>query len=109
MMEMTAVRGLGSCLGVASLAEVEAHRAEALACALAIIDINLGAHAPSGLDVYEWLQRFHFAGKVVFLTGHGANDPDVQTASSIAATRTFTKPIGVEELVAIVAEAHDVP
>jgi DNA-binding NarL/FixJ family response regulator len=103
---MIPVLGLGRCLGAASLAEVEAHRAAALACAVAILDINLGADAPSGIDVYEWLRCFHFAGKVVFLTGHGANDPSVRKASSIAATRTLAKPIGVQELVALVAQGR---
>jgi DNA-binding NarL/FixJ family response regulator len=48
---------LAECLTAGSLAELEAHAAAALACSLAIIDLNLGANAASGIDVYRWLGR----------------------------------------------------
>ncbi len=95
MRELTAVIGLGTCLAAESLGDVEAHGGEALGCTLAILDVNLGANAPSGIDVYRWLQRSHFTGTVVFLTGYGINDPLVQKTRSIAATRTLSKPISV--------------
>jgi hypothetical protein len=44
---------------------------------------------------------------VVFLTGYGPDDPLVQEASRVGEARTLSKPIGVTELVALAAEAHE--
>jgi DNA-binding response OmpR family regulator len=105
--ELISLKGLGECLGVASLADVEANRSTVLACSLAILDINLGPSTPSGIDVYRWLLRAGFTGKIVFLTGFGTDDPAVREASSIADARTLAKPISVDELAALVVEAHE--
>jgi FixJ family two-component response regulator len=86
---------------VGSLAEVEARRADALTCSLAVLDINLGPNVPSGVDVYHWLETAQFAGKVVFLTGHGSDDPRVKEAARIAGARILTKPIGIADLGAL--------
>src|SRR5262249_22772584 len=63
------------CLAVGSLAELVDHRAAALACELAIVDVNLGAAKPSGIDAYEWLRGEGFDGRIVFLTGHAPSHP----------------------------------
>jgi hypothetical protein len=44
-----------------------------------------------------------FAGRVVFLTGHGADDPRVQAAARIGDVSIVTKPIGIEELASLVS------
>jgi DNA-binding NarL/FixJ family response regulator len=97
----------GGCLTVGSLAELEVRGAAALTCSLAILDLNLGANAASGLDVYRWLKRARFAGKVVFLTGYGPDDPLVQEASRVSEARTLSKPVQATALVALAAEAHE--
>jgi DNA-binding NtrC family response regulator len=106
--ELTRLKGLGDSLCLPSLGAVEAQRAEVLGCSLAILDINLGNSAPSGIDVYRWLQGAQFGGKVVFLTGYGADDPAVQEAASITEVPIVTKPITIDELAALVAKAREV-
>jgi DNA-binding response OmpR family regulator len=81
-----------------SLGEVERQRDDALASDLAILDVNLGAGQPSGVDVFEWLRAGGFAGRVVFLTGHARAHPLVTAAAAIPGTRVLSKPIGLREL-----------
>jgi FixJ family two-component response regulator len=90
--DLYALRGLGPCLGVGSLAEAQLHVARAQRCSLAVLDINLGEGAPSGVDVYRWLVQVGFPGQVVFLTGYGTDDPRVQEANRIG-LQILTKPI----------------
>jgi DNA-binding response OmpR family regulator len=92
MSDLIALRGLGSCVGVGSLAEAKQHAVRAQRCSLAILDINLGEGAPSGVDVYRWLVRAGFPGRVVFLTGYGDDDPRVEEANRIG-LQILTKPI----------------
>src|SRR5688572_25259145 len=73
--------GIDRVVTVGSLAELERRHADALSCSLAILDINLGADLPSGIDVHRWLMNARYAGAVAFLTGHGADDPRVQQAA----------------------------
>lgn len=85
-----------------SLRQVEEKREQVLACRLAILDINLGAGQPSGVQVHQWLGHEHFAGKIVFLTGHAANDPQVQQAASLAGSQIAAKPLSLSELARLV-------
>jgi len=86
------------CVSVGSFAELSAARERALACAVAIVDINLGAGQPNGLDAYEWLRAQRFAGRILFLTGHAATHPLVQEAAALDGGRVLAKPIGLNEL-----------
>ena len=86
-----------------SLAEVEAHAAEALACDLAILDINLGPGVPSGIGVYRWLRERRFGGRIVFLTGHARSHPLVAEALRLDDVRVFDKPIEAQILRRLVA------
>jgi len=90
--------GVRRVVSTGSLREVEDRRDEALACQLAILDINLGTDQPDGAAVYEWLQREGFAGRIVFLTGHAGNDPRVRAAARLAASQVISKPLSVGEL-----------
>ena len=58
------------CLLARSLAELKALGPEVLAADVAVLDINLGAGQPSGIDAYDWLLGQGFAGRLLFLTGH---------------------------------------
>jgi DNA-binding NtrC family response regulator len=91
---------------VGSLAELTTHRGEALGCSLAVLDINLGPGAPSGLAVYRWLKEVGFGGKVVFLTGHGTDDPQVQEVVRAARVEVISKPMGIDRLEEVIAEAE---
>ncbi len=94
---VTRLGGRG-CLPLGSVAELVEHRDEALACGLAILDINLGAGQPSGLDAHAWLQAQRFAGRTAFLTAHARSHPLVARAASLAGARVYGKPITTLEL-----------
>lgn len=68
---------------------------------LAILDINLGPDAPSGIDAYRWLKDHDFAGRTVFLTGHARSHPLVSEALRLGDATVHDKPISVAELRAI--------
>lgn len=65
---------------------------------LAILDINLGPGAPSGLDAYRWLKAHDFTGRVAFLTGHARSHPLVSEALRLGDARVYDKPITFQEL-----------
>jgi DNA-binding response OmpR family regulator len=87
-----------------SFDEVMSQAAEALNCELAILDVNLGASQPTGVDVSTWLRSQSFQGPVIFLTGHARSNPMVREAASVPGSRVLAKPIAAEEL-ALLAEA----
>jgi FixJ family two-component response regulator len=90
------------CLGVGSYRELVALGEQAVRCAVAILDINLGPNLPSGIDAYTWLRGKGYEGRVVFLTGHASNHPLVQEAKRIGDAEIFAKPIEVAGLRALV-------
>jgi DNA-binding NtrC family response regulator len=90
--------GVRRLIEAGSLRDVEDQREEALACQIALVDINLGYGEPTGINVFEWLEREGFRGRVVFLTGHGSQDPRVQQAASLARTRVASKPLTTTKL-----------
>lgn len=101
--DLLALFGAG-CLSLPSLAALMASELEALACRLAILDVNLGDGQPSGVDAYEWLRARAFAGRIVFLTGHAASHPAVANAASLG-VRVLAKPVESAELRALVGRA----
>jgi CheY-like chemotaxis protein len=84
-----------------SLAELQTRGHEAIACDLALLDVNLGYGEPSGVDAFEWLRQSGFRGRVYFFTGHAGDHPLVRQASSIPGTSVVSKPIGMAELDAL--------
>jgi DNA-binding NtrC family response regulator len=90
--------GVRRLVAAGSLRDVEDQREEALACQLALVDINLGYGEPTGINVFEWLEREGFAGRVVFLTGHGSQDPRVQQAATLAGSQVASKPLTTAKL-----------
>ena len=81
-----------------SYAALVAARADVLDCRLAILDINLGAGQPSGVDAFRWLKGERFGGRVVFLTGHGQHHPQVREASALDGATLWRKPIEGSDL-----------
>ena len=81
-----------------SLRDVEDQREDALGCQLAVVDINLGYGEPTGINVFEWLESQGFTGRIVFLTGHGSQDPRVKHAASLAGSQIASKPITTAKL-----------
>jgi DNA-binding NtrC family response regulator len=90
--------GVRRLIEAGSLRDVEDQREEALSCQLALVDINLGYGEPTGINVFEWLEREGFNGHVVFLTGHGSQDPRVQQAATLAGSQVASKPLTTAKL-----------
>jgi DNA-binding response OmpR family regulator len=100
-----AASGVGTCMTAHSLEEVR-DQDEATECDVAILDVNLGADRPSGVDVANWLRAHDFRGKIVFLTGHARSSPLVARAASEPGTLVLSKPIPGEELIRIIRDAR---
>lgn len=98
--------GVQRLIEASSLRDVEDQREEALACQLALVDINLGYGEPTGVNVFEWLEHEGFTGRVVFLTGHGSQDPRVQAAAKIAGSQIASKPLTTAKLREMIAEVN---
>jgi FixJ family two-component response regulator len=94
------------CLGAASFEDLLEHADKILQARLAILDVNLGAERPSGVEVYRWLKRRNFSGQVVFLTGHAAGHPLVEQVHKIEGAQVLTKPIAAEKLVDLALAAN---
>jgi DNA-binding NtrC family response regulator len=101
--------GVRTVVTAGSLRDVERHRQDALACQLAVLDINLGEGQPNGVSVFEWLATEQFAGRVVFLTGHGSKDPRVQHAATLAGSQIASKPITIAKLKTLIGDAGPGP
>src|SRR5262249_12317820 len=65
---------------------------------LALIDVNLGSDFFNGFDAYDWLRAHHYAGRVVFLTGHAHGDPHMERARTVPNVEVLQKPVSAEQL-----------
>ncbi len=88
------------CVITHSFDEVVARGRDALACGLAILDVNLGSGRPSGTDVFRWLQRERFGGRIVFLTGHAGTSSILNGARTLGVP-ILGKPVAAEALLAL--------
>jgi FixJ family two-component response regulator len=100
--ELLTLAGADACVRARSLEELRRKGHEALGCGLALLDINLGAGVPSGLDAYRWLEENGFAGRTVFLTGHARSHPLVRAALELTHVQVLSKPIESKVLLALV-------
>jgi FixJ family two-component response regulator len=92
LVDLVATLNGGSCLAARSLDELQAAAPRALACRLAIVDLNLGRDKPTGIDVLLWLQAQRFRGRIVFLTAYGEADVLVKSARRLGLAQIFRKP-----------------
>jgi DNA-binding response OmpR family regulator len=97
--DVLAAAGVRRRVLAASLAELQQAGEAALACRLAILDVNLGEGQPTGVEVSLWLREHGFSGAIVFLTGHAASDPRVVAAAAVPNTRIVAKPFSFDGLV----------
>jgi DNA-binding NtrC family response regulator len=95
-----------TCFGVGSLEEMRELGAKGLSCDIAILDINLGAGRPSGLDAYRWLQAQSFLGRIVFLTGHARSFHGVAEAHALG-VKVLEKPVSTAGLVNLLSETKE--
>ena len=99
-----AVSALCGCetVPVTSYADLIRAGDRALGCSVALLDVNLGPLQPSGLDAFQWLRQHQYRGRVYFLTGHARSHPLVMQMVAIGEARLVEKPIGADELCALV-------
>jgi FixJ family two-component response regulator len=81
-----------------SYADMVSRAGEVLACERALVDINLGARQPSGIDACRWLRDNGFARPVVFMTGHAADHPLVKQALTSGPSQLLRKPFELGDL-----------
>ena len=87
------------------MADVERLNGGLSHCGLAIIDVNLGAGRPNGLDVLRWLRVHRFGGRIVFMTGHASQFPLVAEARATG-VEVLSKPMTLEQLRAVLDGAR---
>ena len=102
--ELLSLSGADACVSAGSLEDLRRERVEALGCGLALLDINLGAGVPSGLDAYRWLKDNGFSGRIVFLTGHARSHPLVREALELTHVQVLSKPIESKVLLELVRD-----
>jgi len=91
------------CVRARSYADLTSLADAALGCGVALLDVNLGARQPSGLDAYRWLRDHEYRGRVCFLTGHARSHPLVVQALAMGDARLVEKPIASDRLCELVA------
>ncbi len=94
------------CVPVRSVDELVALGDAALACRLAVLDVNLGAEKRTGLDALGWLIEHGYSGRVVFLTGHARSHPLVASALELGVC-VLEKPVPLEKLEALLVDEND--
>lgn len=98
MNEIFMILGAFKCVCVTSFRELQNRSEEALRCDVAVLDVNLGAFKPSGIDAYEWLLSLGYGGSVVFFTGHARSHPLIQSALRYEGVKIIEKPAPIEAL-----------
>ena len=83
------------CVTVASYGDLVSLAPRLAEFSVAILDINLGAGRPNGIDAYRWLLESRFPGRIYFLTGHARNHPLVEEARRLGNVEIIEKPAGI--------------
>ena len=96
------------CLCLASVKDLIKAEKIALNSKIIILDINLGAGEPTGLDAFDWLQEQGFKGKIFFLTGHAYSHPLVAKACASGA-EVWNKPILTNKIFPALRQNLDLP
>jgi len=68
---------------------------------LIFIDMNLGISAPSGIEVYKWLNEIGHNGKIAFFSGHDRSHPMIKLASVFPNVSIIEKPPSESQLEAL--------
>jgi CheY-like chemotaxis protein len=107
MRELLSVLG-HDVLCVGSLREMQALGARLFACDVVLLDINLGASEPSGLDAFRWLRDHGFLGRIAFLTGHGRSLAEAlaNLDEETRATPMYEKPVGLDVLMQLLRDGR---
>lgn len=87
---------IGEPIACGSVIDMINRGSQVLQCSLALLDVNLGAGKPSGVDAYLWLLDHGFHGDVAFLTGHATQHPVIAEAQRNGTVRVLQKPIALD-------------
>lgn len=91
-------------VGFSSFQDFQKSRDIVLNSKIAVLDIELGANQPSGIDAYKWLMENSYQGKIFFLTGHGNLHPGVKEAMGLNAP-ILEKPMSGPSLLKVLTSA----
>jgi ActR/RegA family two-component response regulator len=91
------------CITVGSFDEMVAAADRVLSCSVALLDVNLGAGKPSGIDAYRWLAGQRFAGRLYFFTGHASLHPLLDEIEQLGGVRVLPKPLDADRLMEVLA------
>lgn len=81
-----------------SLRELEQRKPSVLATDFILLDINLGAGQPNGIDVYQFLKDARYEGKIIFFTGHTRSHPLIQAALGLPDVSFLEKPASIDKI-----------
>lgn len=98
------VLGVTTVLTYPSVEALQADRERVLGSSLAILDVNLGRGAATGLDAFAWLQNSRYSGRIVFLTGHAKTHPLVMRAAEMPGIEVLEKPVAFDQVAELWSE-----
>lgn len=91
------------CLALGSLEEMMAAAEAVSRCSVALLDVNLGAGKPSGIDAYHWLVSQGFGGRMYFFTGHARVHPLLVEIEKLGGVQVLAKPLDADKLMEVLA------
>lgn len=91
------------CLTVGSYEEMVAAADAVLRCSVALLDVNLGAGQPTGIDAYRWLVSQAFGGRLYFFTGHARGHPLLAEIEKLGGVQVLSKPLDADKLMEVLA------
>ncbi len=89
------------CLTVGSYEEMVAAADTVLRCSVALLDVNLGAGQPTGIDAYRWLVGQAFGGRLYFFTGHARVHPLLAEIEKLGTVQVLSKPLDADKLMEV--------
>lgn len=98
MVEIIVELGAASCLAVHSLNELRDLTEDHNSFDLVLIDMNLGINSPTGVEAYTWLLEHGYNGRIVFLSGHEKNHPDIQMVLGNPGITVIQKPADANQI-----------
>ncbi|GEJ56576.1 response regulator [Anaeromyxobacter diazotrophicus] len=91
------------CLTVGSYQELVAAADAVSRCSVALLDVNLGAGQPTGIDAYRWLVGQAFGGRLYFFTGHARSHPLLAEIEKLGGVQVLSKPLDSDKLMEVLA------
>ena len=81
-----------------SYADVTALKPQELNFDIAFLDVNLGVNVPTGIDVFDWIMKNGYKGRVVFFTGHARSYPLLKKSMEYPNIQLLEKPADIDQI-----------